>query len=1073
MQNEPSLAAVFGAKFILSDSSSNIKGLTIRPHGLGYRSSLAVTNESGSIAIASDSLHTEFLHITTSDDLQTACFGCDSGRATFITLHVGGRIRVWDIFDGALIGEYRLQSDINALYATATSVFMQTTDVELRKWREGTHSLEAPLHGYSKASKLRSVSVDAESEALAAVDCFGQLFVYDVSKTDAIAPFFADKKFGEAFEVDICGDRLALVCPLKVILYRVDKGRRSVDPMQSILVSNTEVGWTCVCIVSTDLVLGFSGSAIINLVTEEIVVSRNPLYVERCYRLSSSRLIVRCKNTDKLMECLLLKSTTGWEILSYPAFPSLKKPGPCELSTVASDGSHLFFVESTTDNLKAYPLSIPGCSFDLELPSPPSPVKTLSGSVIDKCLLAGFDDGSIAAWMVGSSKPEFSIQVTSVHCAIIRLQPVVGTQDSIACLDASGAVTIVHNRAVVTRLQPNQLMALLTRGFEFTIQLNYYADISVCRIFHLGKPELGRFTETWSVSKRCWVSSSSGDAPEKSAPSIAPEESLMPTGRRGSFQLTDLLFSRRGSVEVPKPTASNLSDTPNIDLSLLEGVRVNKYTWPFQEQIVSFSPWIDCELAPNRELLDSLLETRDGDLKPLVNVGIVSKSWQVGTRLSSSDLAEPSVRETLLQLMKKGEVQVRDDFAMGTGVQPIRLCTRTLFSLLNKAGDDLWDPNRISTERRVIRLLKQQILSICADSDHLGEDRFNVCALINLGSRPHLVSGYKTAVREIEFNESPVSESTHGLVNVVENVLQRIKDGRIRWFELELFTDAFPFVKKLITNKSLFHDVFCVLYSWIEPRGLKSRLAANCLITIGFRKPTSFGKRLSLMIKTTHAPEVPLLLLQLLVDRYRMHSIRFLPALFESIVLPCLDPMDYRVRKASVEPVTEIFKNLNKFYPMTAFHQNRQKFAIGSTQGQVIIYDVRSGTKWRILDGHTGPISAVGFDASGKYVCSYSATDSTVRVWHVTSGGVPGVTAVVVSSQSSNTTSVLGGLLGSTGGKCVQIKQLGPIEPDSVIVGIKHPFCLNYRIHGVKIRWTSETDVLLVRENGQGIQIRL
>jgi WD40 repeat protein len=328
-------------------------------------------------------------------------------------------------------------------------------------------------------------------------------------------------------------------------------------------------------------------------------------------------------------------------------------------------------------------------------------------------------------------------------------------------------------------------------------------------------------------------------------------------------------------------------------------------------------------------------------------------------------------------------------------------------------------------------------------------------------------------VSEIELNEFPVSGLTHSLVSIVETCLQRIKDGTIRWFELGLFTDAFPFAKKLITNKSLFHDVFCVLFSWIEPRGPKSNLAADCLITIGFRKPTSFGKRLSLMIKTTHAPEVPLFLLQRLVDRYRMHSIRFLPALFESIVLPCLDPMDYRVRKASVEPVTEIFKNLNKFYPMTAFHQNRQKFAIGSTQGQVIIYDVRSGTKWRILDGHTGPISAVGFDASGKYVCSYSATDSTVRVWHLTGGGVPGVTAVVVSSQSSTTSSLLGGLLGSTGGKCVQIKQLGQIDTDMISVGIKHPFCLNQRIHGVKIRWTSETDVLLVRENGQGIQIRL
>jgi WD40 repeat protein len=159
---------------------------------------------------------------------------------------------------------------------------------------------------------------------------------------------------------------------------------------------------------------------------------------------------------------------------------------------------------------------------------------------------------------------------------------------------------------------------------------------------------------------------------------------------------------------------------------------------------------------------------------------------------------------------------------------------------------------------------------------------------------------------------------------------------------------------------------------------------------------------------------------------------------------------------------------------MTSFHQGKQKFAIGSTQGQVIVFDIRSATKWRILDGHTGAISAVGFDQTGKYLCSYSATDCTVRVWHITGGGVTGVSGpTVIHGNSAGPTSILGGLLGSTGGKCVQVKQLGTIDEDKAVNGIKHPFNMVYRINGVKIRWTSENDILLVRENGQGIQIRL
>ena len=158
---------------------------------------------------------------------------------------------------------------------------------------------------------------------------------------------------------------------------------------------------------------------------------------------------------------------------------------------------------------------------------------------------------------------------------------------------------------------------------------------------------------------------------------------------------------------------------------------------------------------------------------------------------------------------------------------------------------------------------------------------------------------------------------------------------------------------------------------------------------------------------------------------------------------------------------------------MTMFHQAKQKFAIGSTQGQVVVYDVRSASKWRVLDGHTGAISAVGFDPSGKYLCSYSATDCTVRVWHITSGGVAGAGAIVVNGNLSAPSSVFGGMLGASGGKCVQVKQLGPIDDTSSIKGISHPFNLVYRISGVKVRWTSEVDILLVRENGQGIQIKL
>jgi WD40 repeat protein len=47
------------------------------------------------------------------------------------------------------------------------------------------------------------------------------------------------------------------------------------------------------------------------------------------------------------------------------------------------------------------------------------------------------------------------------------------------------------------------------------------------------------------------------------------------------------------------------------------------------------------------------------------------------------------------------------------------------------------------------------------------------------------------------------------------------------------------------------------------------------------------------------------------------------------------------------------------------------------------MYDLRAHSKWRILEGHAGPISAVCFDKKGRKVASYSKEDNTIRVWKV------------------------------------------------------------------------------------------
>ena len=72
---------------------------------------------------------------------------------------------------------------------------------------------------------------------------------------------------------------------------------------------------------------------------------------------------------------------------------------------------------------------------------------------------------------------------------------------------------------------------------------------------------------------------------------------------------------------------------------------------------------------------------------------------------------------------------------------------------------------------------------------------------------------------------------------------------------------------------------------------------------------------------------------------------------------------------------------------MMAFHYKDQRLAVGTHDGPIGIYDVRTTAKWKILGGHTRNVSALCFDAKGNYVASYSALDLTLRLWKVGSTG--------------------------------------------------------------------------------------
>ena len=112
-----------------------------------------------------------------------------------------------------------------------------------------------------------------------------------------------------------------------------------------------------------------------------------------------------------------------------------------------------------------------------------------------------------------------------------------------------------------------------------------------------------------------------------------------------------------------------------------------------------------------------------------------------------------------------------------------------------------------------------------------------------------------------------------------------------------------------------------------------------------------------------------------------------LPLLVEAVLKP-LDPSVPALREGLLSASTTALREVVKRYPMVHFHQATQRLVVGAVDGVLLLYDIRTATKWRILRGHTHAISAAAFSPSGEHVASFSAAEGALRWWSAGTGGL-------------------------------------------------------------------------------------
>lgn len=70
-------------------------------------------------------------------------------------------------------------------------------------------------------------------------------------------------------------------------------------------------------------------------------------------------------------------------------------------------------------------------------------------------------------------------------------------------------------------------------------------------------------------------------------------------------------------------------------------------------------------------------------------------------------------------------------------------------------------------------------------------------------------------------------------------------------------------------------------------------------------------------------------------------------------------------------------------FPTVDFHMGSQRLAVGTSEGPVVMYDLKTATRLYVLEGHRKRTTACSFSPDGRRLVTVSLEESVVYVWKV------------------------------------------------------------------------------------------
>jgi WD40 repeat protein len=74
---------------------------------------------------------------------------------------------------------------------------------------------------------------------------------------------------------------------------------------------------------------------------------------------------------------------------------------------------------------------------------------------------------------------------------------------------------------------------------------------------------------------------------------------------------------------------------------------------------------------------------------------------------------------------------------------------------------------------------------------------------------------------------------------------------------------------------------------------------------------------------------------------------------------------------------------MSRSFPTVDFHSGSQRLAVGTGEGAVIVYDLKTATRLYVLESHRRHLAALSFAPDGRRLVTVSLEERIALVWKV------------------------------------------------------------------------------------------